>query len=1319
MELFPSHLNQKKKMRELSKAEKAVDNKAEIERRPENPLGVSSLWDRLVFRWPWPLLKLGLERPLTDDDLANVLEKDSSDYNRKYFERIWKEEKMKRPDRPSLHRAILKDFFTSIWYVQPMMAFAYTAKVSQAILLGLLVDSFEDDNDDRGYIWAGLIVACALVVLLEHHHVFFITWRKGMQLRISCVAAIYEKSLRLSSTHQDISSSYGKIMNLASNDVERFLLASLFISHLIWAPIQSVAILIVGCYLLGPAFAAGYAILVLVFVPLQFYLSGRFAFYRSKVAEITDQRVNFVSQAIRGARVMKMSGYEYRFLDRIQELRKSEVHQIKKANSLKAYNEALFFASNVVVGVTIFVVHVYTGGQLSPGDVFSVFTLINILQVEMAKHVSLGVMGGSECSVSISRIQRFLEYPEMPIDGTTGTLEPLPDQISTTNVLSMVNVKAYWNEVTSRKIDRSFVTDDDTSLGGMLTAVENVTVAFPRGQLTAIIGSVGSGKSALLQVVVGELRISEGSIERSYRELSYASQDPWVMDGTIRENIILGLLFQPEWYNQVVEACGLDQDFEQLVRGDQTFVGDRGVQLSGGQQARINLARAIYRDADVLVADDPLSAVDAKVGRQIYQQALVGLVVSRGKTVVLATHQHQYIRDDFCVLMAQGRIAHVGAYEDCVLASGGKLLAHSADGYIQDESPSETRTLFPVIASGNTTSEKNKSDSLNENQETSQRGIVTLETYLEYVRAMGGLWVGFFLLVLFSVTQTSSLITIASVGRWAERDPENQKEWDIVGFVIGLCGSVVFLAFLRAVISLSVTVRASRRLHDSMALSVMRAQIAFFDTNPLGRILNRFSADVGSNDDLLPHTLFDFFMILFIVLGAFVTTVTTLPFTLVVVPPLTWYFLKVRRIFVNSSRELKRLEGLARSPIFAMLSESLGGIATIRANRTVDYFRSKFRKTHDAHTRAFFGFIGASRWVGFRMDSLMFFFLSLVCFLSVLFDRKKWFSVDPAILGLSISMLLQLAGIFQWCIRQSAEVVNQMVSVERVLDFGKLEPEAPLTLDEDKSVVPKGWPKTGAVSVRNLSVRYRPSLPPALTDVSFEIPPQSRVGIVGRTGSGKSTVVQTLFRLLEAESGSIWIDGIDISSIGLHTLRTRLSVIPQSPTLFSGCSVRENLDLFNLHSDDAIWKVIEDCHLKELIDELPNGWDSPVSEGGSNFSVGQRQLLCLARAILAKSKILVLDEATASVDRRTDQLLQEALHHSFRDGTIIAVAHRLDTIIDYDYVLVLGRGRVLEYGSPAELLRQNGSFASMVSDTGEAMSSELRKRALQAELDRK
>ena len=670
------------------------------------------------------------------------------------------------------------------------------------------------------------------------------------------------------------------------------------------------------------------------------------------------------------------------------------------------------------------------------------------------------LQGTSECYVSITRIQKFLEFPELD-DEVMDVEEDAHDEA--TPVLALTNVTCYWNAVNQSQ-------DSDTP-HNLYLAISDATLDFRMKNLTCVIGTVGSGKSALLQALVGELPPSSGRIDRRYKSISYAAQDPWIMDGTVRENILMGADWDAEWYDQVVNACGLDIDYSQLRKGDSTIVGDRGVQLSGGQRARVGLARALYRDADVLVCDDPLSAVDAKVGRLIFFEAIQGLAIGRGKCVILATHQHQYVSECRCVLMVAGRVECVGSYGDCVAASGGKLLAHAPDSSVDDDTdpvadaPVVHIENMPVggpivVVTGGT------GDPEENTKEMNVTGQLSRDTFLNYARAMGGVWVAVVLLLVFCVTQSSVIVTIAALGKWAEMSSADQQSWNIMGLVIGLACTVVTLAVFRSMTCFQLTVKASRKLHDRMTKSVLRAKISFFDTNPLGRILNRFSADVGSNDDLLPHTLFDFLMIAFVVIGAIVTAISVLPFTLLAVPPLLWYFMSVRKVFVTTSRELKRLEGLARSPIFAMLSESLNGISTIRANSALKYFRAKFEAAQDAHSRAFFAFIASSRWAGFRMDSLMFLFWAFVSFLSVLFQQKGWFNVNPAILGLALSMLLQLAGVFQWCIRQSAEVINQMVAVERVMQFGDLPSEAPLELDGDAALLQDGWPKEGSIDVQ-------------------------------------------------------------------------------------------------------------------------------------------------------------------------------------------------------------------------------------------------------------
>jgi ATP-binding cassette subfamily C (CFTR/MRP) protein 4 len=456
-----------------------------------------------------------------------------------------------------------------------------------------------------------------------------------------------------------------------------------------------------------------------------------------------------------------------------------------------------------------------------------------------------------------------------------------------------------------------------------------------------------------------------------------------------------------------------------------------------------------------------------------------------------------------------------------------------------------------------------------------------------------------------------------------------------------------------------------------MLRSVLRAQISFFDTNPQGRILNRFSADVGICDETLPLTVYDFAVGFFVVLGSVATAVTVLPFILLTLPLLLWMFWYLRRIFVATSRELKRLEGMGRSPIFIMLSESLEGISTIRTNGKIEYFSKSFETLHDGHTRAYFAFTFSSRWFAFQMDLLAFVLMSCASILAVLFQDQGWFDVDPAILGLSLTLLIQISTTnFPWVVRQSAEVTNQMVSVERITEFGNLSQEPPLKTQVDEEN--EHWPMDGSIIVKNLRARYRLNLPYCLDDVTFSIASGTRTGIVGRTGSGKSSLVQALFRILEADEGSIEIGGVNINSIGLHKLRTSMAVISQMPVLFGGRTLKENLDPFNEFDPASIRIALSSVQIIDTIDKLPYVLDSPVVEGGYNFSVGQRQLLYL------ESKILVLDEPTTNIDSGTDMLLQQTLKEQISEATIITVAHRLDTIIDYDRIIALNDGKVLE-----------------------------------------
>ena len=1296
-----------------------------------SPLERANLWSLFWFAWSKPLLDLGCERPLDWKDLPPIAEQEQSRFNQQHIERLWEEEKKNRRP-PSLARAMAIDYLQSTWASRLLIMLNSLSKVIQAAALGILLEKLEEtvsstssnNVTSSGYFWAGVIILCGMVAFPTKQHSFFHLYRKGAQYRSGLMAAIYAKTLRLPSirNHQ-VGGTSGHVTNLASNDVERFLLTSIYANLLLASPVEVVTILLVGLYTIGPVFLCGYAILAML-LPLQFWLSRRFVYLRSSVAHSTDARVTLVSQAITGSRVLKLQGWELEWERKIAQLRAVEVQQLQNTNRLKACNDAVYYCSSLVVSVAVLSIYVSAlEGTLTPRIVFTTFTLWNLLQYSVTKHIPHAIMGLSECYVACQRIQNFLDLPELETAEASGESKSkkfvypattTDESADETALIQLSNATCCWNPLVESTLGPYPEKNDDiASSNHHNLALQNVSLQIRPGELYCVIGKVGSGKSAILQALIGELPLTSGHMKTSYNSISYAAQDPWIMDGTARENIVMGNPFDPIWYNSVVQACCLESDFDNFLQGDQTIVGDRGVQCSGGQKARLALARALYCDSEVLVLDDPLSAVDAKVAHSIYFSAIRELAVERGKAVVLVTHQHQFVggKDNVCILMDNGKLICCSSFAECVEKSGGDLSAalQTSNDIEVVVSPAHHDTADAQDSGGDLESKKDAA--LTEKRTT---GIIKSRTWLSYGSALGGLVVCTVFLSGFAATQALFLVTITFVGKWAERPEEEQNTTHWYGLVFGLTAATILLAIIRAQMSFHLFLQASKRLHNQMLRSVLRATVEFYDTNPLGRILNRFAADVGITDELLPFTIYDFGVGLIMFVGSIITAIVILPLVLAVFPVLLWIFVRLKGIFVKTTRELKRLEGLGRSPIYAMMSESLAGVATIRANRKTSYFSNKYESQHDALIQAQFAFIAVSRWFATQLDFLSFVFLTAATLCAVLIHSQGWFNLDPAVVGLALSLLLQLAGSnFPFMVRQSAEVTNHMVSVERIWEFGNSIPqEAPLQTEMD--LEHEDWPKEPSIVVENLCVRYRENLPPCLSNVSFAVSPGERVGVVGRTGAGKTSLLQALFRVLEAEAGSIQIGGVAISQLGLHKLRTNMAVITQAPVLFSGCTIRENLDPYPSSSADTLRleEALRSVHMWETIQSIPEGVDGLVAESGTNFSVGQRQLLCLARACLADCKILILDEATANVDQATDTLLQQTLRERFSSATIIAIAHRLETIMDYDKVLVLGNGSVVEFGPPCQLLQnKEGVFTSMVESTGTSMAVVLKDKA--------
>eukprot|EP00833_Pecoramyces_ruminatium_P002079 jgi/Orpsp1_1/1176111/evm.model.c7180000056461.1 len=829
--------------------------------------------------------------------------------------------------------------------------------------------------------------------------------------------------------------------------------------------------------------------------------------------------------------------------------------------------------------------------------------------------------------------------------------------------------------------------------------LNDINIHIKRGSLTAIVGTVGSGKSSLINAIIGEMKREEGKIIHG-GTFSYCSQQAWIQNATIRNNILFGKDYNEELYDKVIDCCCLTHDLEIFQDGDMTEIGERGITLSGGQKQRINLARAVYYDSDIILMDDPLSAVDAHVSRDLFDNCITGALA--GKTRVLVTHQlHVLPKVDYIIVMKGGRIEEQGKYDELMKKEGEFSRLMRTYGGIDDEkskssdSDSDSDSDTDKKENKKKESDAKKASKLEKKdkgkalmtQEERAVGSIDSKVYKGYLKAAGGIICGVFIFVLLVSIQISKLGTDMWLVFWTDNKFEMTTSTYITIYLIWNFAQILF-TLLYSVFMAAAGIKAAKKIHRDAISRVIKAPISFFDTTPLGRIINRFSKDQDTLDSLLYMTIQMFLNIFCSTLVTLGLMVYTTPIFGVVMIPLLLLYYFVQEIYRSTSRELKRIDSLTRSPLYANITETIQGLPTIRAYDAQNRFIKSNQFLIDENNRPIDLLIVAQRWLGIRLECIGSFLVLFNGISGMLLKN----SISPSLLGLSLSYALQVTGSLNRLVREFSDTEVNMNSAERLLYYtNNIEIEDQTGLDP-----PKEWPSKGKIEFRNLTMKYAPHLPPVLHNINLDIKSYENIGVVGRTGAGKSSIIMTLFRLVAPEAGSaITIDDVSIMDLKLNELRQRISIIPQDPTLFSG-TVRFNMDPFNEHTDEEIWKGLENASMKQAISELEGKLEAEVRTNGENFSVGQRQLLCLARAMIRDSSILVMDEATASVDIETDAIIQQALRTKFDRVTVLTIAHRLNTIIDYDKILVLSKGEVLEYDTPKNLLFETNEQGELV-----------------------
>ncbi|XP_077981900.1 ATP-binding cassette sub-family C member 8-like [Glandiceps talaboti] len=851
---------------------------------------------------------------------------------------------------------------------------------------------------------------------------------------------------------------------------------------------------------------------------------------------------------------------------------------------------------------------------------------------------------------------------------------------------------------------------------GAAPTLKNINLQVPLGSLYMVIGTVGSGKSSLLSAILGEISKISGSVQfnRGKNRVSYISQKAWIQNVTLKDNILFGQPFNQERYKSVLHACSLQPDLDILPAGDMTEIGERGINLSGGQKQRVSIARAIYSDTDIVLMDDPLSALDVHVGAHVMEHGIMDLLLREDRTVILVTHQMQNLHyANQVILMEDGQVARQDNLNELkihnpelfaewtkIIDSVSESETEGATEELEDISDAESdRESLRRQVSRDEVERINKkeSDGTLIAKEEREIGSVSWRIYLAYAKAVKYPFAALTVLLFVGVI-LAQMATDFWMAAWSETGVNSNKTQNelaeettyYLSVYGGLLSSFVILSVLSFSSLIIFTLLAAKRIHIKLLRNIVHAPLRFFDTNPIGRILNRFSSDTNIIDQKLPATINSIFVNVTLFCAAFIINTVAAPvFALLMVPVLVPYYF-VFKFYVVTSRELQRLDNISRSPVFSQFSESLGGLQTIRAFRDEKRFKRYLINRIDANNTAHFYVHLSYRWLSVLMEIFGSCFI-LVSGLSSLVSCVLG-DLEPSLVGLGLTYSLTLVGRLNWTIRMLAECEMQMNSIERVEYYTNVQTE------EYQGIVrpPQGWPDKGNIQVKNISVRYSKDSPTVLHGINVNFKASKKIGICGRTGSGKSSLTLALFRLVDTYEGCIEIDGIDIKHVPLLTLRQRLAIIPQDPVLFSG-TIRFNLDPECRRSDDELWEALEIAQLKDVVNELDKRLDSDVSEDGENFSVGQRQLFCLARAFLRKARVLVMDEATASIDMKTDAILQNVVATAFADRTVLTIAHRIATIVDSDSVLVLSDGKVIEYGSPKTLYNSSGSaFASLV-----------------------
>lgn len=1236
-----------------------------VEKAFYEPTGILK---KLTMYWIWPLIKLGNTSAIQNSDIPPISKTEHSEYQssklQNYIDSVYNS-----TSSYSLLLVLFKCYLREILAVTALGSVLIVLDFTSPIFVKLLENYLSSDQP----LWRGcalityMLLCKILQTLLTNYHSFLFRLL-SFHIESAISTEIFKKLLKLpaSSISESIQGldpglSSGKILNLLSSDTGQLTTGITDSMKLFLLPFTCS----LGFYLMFISIGVSGGItgtsIIIVLLILNTIIGKQSTHANKRLMETKDHRIKLCNELLSNIRVLKIFNWELKVSEKVLKARDKELEQQTIILLWFLVSIFLNWGTQDYMAAGVISTMAISGEILTPGNVYAGLAAMKVLNTSIFVLPPI-INSLIRTRVSVARIQGYLRIPnqERYIEYNTS--------------VSAVSIK---NASFIRKENKT-----TNELASIKRVLKDVSFDIGQGELIAIVGKVASGKSSLLQVLVQNIEFLKDpeAFIRVKGSVSYCSQEPWIQNKSIRDNILFGKTFVEEKYWQVIRVCMLDKDLKMLSGGDLTEIGEKGINLSGGQKARINIARAVYADTDILLFDDPMASLDQYVSKSLFEECIYKYL--KGKTRVLVTNNQQYLSHvDRIFVMKSGKIIQIGTFSDLITSPG-----YFRDKFMIELQQTKLSNTQSNVLEDNIQS-SNKALISNEDRVVGQ---VKLSIYKIYYK-LSGTWavvLGVFIMICW---QGVRMFTDFYLAFWTTESESEQMEdlvQNVLVFIFG-CILVNLLILGKTFNSFYSGLRASRKLFVNMVGALVDAPVnLFYDVNPMGRIINRMTGDMNTLDYQLVYVSYWALTQIFNVIMVVSFCIATVPQVLVVVPVAAYLGFKVQKFYLASSREIIRLNSMSKSPIIQFFSETMSGLSTIRAFNYEENFFSHFCSLINTNIGLSICDLGCTGWITITLELVF----SLILATTSFFIIQSRNSLDAGLAGVCLLYCLNLPQSIYYLIMSLSSVENSMVSAERVHNLSKIPSELPRCQALDQSLV--NWPSSGKIEFCQFSARYRPQTEVILKSLSFTINPQEKVAVMGRTGSGKSSIVNSLLRMIEGEAGCIFIDGVNIADLGLDFLRQKICVVLQEPALFEG-TLKENIDLLGIYQDDDIENIVKIVGL----DLGFNALNMIIKENANNLSVGQKQLVCIARALLKDCKIVAMDEATASIDFKTDKMLQEVVKERMKDKTVLSIVHRMENIKNFDRILVMEQGKVAEFDTYEALISNKSYFWNLSGNT--------------------